>query len=105
MVTVLRIRVNGRDRELTAPEAGASVLDLLAIVDQNPATVAVELNRSIVPRADFGDTPLADGDRVEIVRFVQGGAPNSGMIASCCRPPLAAVSSGAGQGSARRLGR
>ena len=71
--SVLRLRVNGQERELAAPDAGASVLDLLASLDQHPKTVAVEVNRELVPRARFGDTRLTDGDRVEIVRFVQGG--------------------------------
>jgi thiamine biosynthesis protein ThiS len=33
----------------------------------------VELNRSIVRRANVGDTPVRDGDVVEIVHFVGGG--------------------------------
>jgi sulfur carrier protein len=36
--------------------------------------VAVELNREIVPRAQWDDTQLHDGDRLEIVHFVGGGA-------------------------------
>ena len=35
--------------------------------------VAVELNRDIVPRAQWDETPLKDGDRLEIVHFVGGG--------------------------------
>ncbi len=35
--------------------------------------VAVELNRDIVPRANWADTPLHDGDKLEIVHFVGGG--------------------------------
>jgi len=35
--------------------------------------VAVELNRQIVPRAQWNDTRLQDGDRLEIVHFVGGG--------------------------------
>ncbi len=73
MALLLRLEVNGQERELAVPGAGASVLDLLASLDQHPKTVAVEVNRELVPRARFGDTSLNDGDRVEIVRFVQGG--------------------------------
>ncbi|MYB18136.1 MAG: sulfur carrier protein ThiS [Holophagales bacterium] len=69
----MRLEVNGQERELSVPGADASVLDLLASLDQHPKTVAVEVNRELVPRARFGDTSLHDGDRVEIVRFVQGG--------------------------------
>ncbi len=35
--------------------------------------VAVELNREIVPRARWAETPLHDGDQLEIVHFVGGG--------------------------------
>ena len=74
MASLLRLEVNGRERELSVPGADASVLDLLASLDQHPKTVAVEVNRELVPRARFGDTSLHDGDRVEVVRFVQGGS-------------------------------
>jgi sulfur carrier protein len=36
--------------------------------------VAVELNLDIVPRATWESTVLKDGDRLEIVHFVGGGA-------------------------------
>ena len=35
--------------------------------------VAVERNGEIVPRPRWAETAIADGDRIEIVRFVQGG--------------------------------
>jgi thiamine biosynthesis protein ThiS len=36
--------------------------------------VAVELNRDIVPRDRWAETVLHEGDRLEIVHFVGGGA-------------------------------
>ncbi len=40
--------------------------------------VAVELNRGIVPREQWADTSLGEGDHLEIVQFVGGGsAPNN----------------------------
>jgi thiamine biosynthesis protein ThiS len=33
----------------------------------------LERNGELVPRALFGDTRLAGGDRLEVVHFVQGG--------------------------------
>lgn len=74
MDSVLRLRVNGQERKLASSSSGATVLDLLVSLDQHPKTVAVELNRELVPRVLFGETALRDGDRVEIVRFVQGGS-------------------------------
>lgn len=64
------IRVNGETRR--AP-AGATLGTLLAALELAPAKVAVERNRAIVPRSAYGETPLADGDEVEIVAFVGGG--------------------------------
>ena len=73
MPSALRLRVNGQERKFPGLAPGATLLDLLASLDQHPKTVAVELNRGLVPRAEFAATTLDDGDRVEIVRFVQGG--------------------------------
>jgi thiamine biosynthesis protein ThiS len=36
--------------------------------------VAIELNREIVSREQWAQTPLKDGDRLEIVHFVGGGS-------------------------------
>jgi sulfur carrier protein len=36
--------------------------------------VAVELNREIVPRAEWSKAALREGDKLEIVHFVGGGA-------------------------------
>jgi thiamine biosynthesis protein ThiS len=64
------VRINGREQEL----AGAkTVADLVAALDLDPRTVAVERNGEIAPRRAWSETPVAPGDRFEIVRFVQGG--------------------------------
>lgn len=39
----------------------------------NPRRIAVELNGEILPKSQYGDTVLKDGDIVEIVNFVGGG--------------------------------
>ncbi len=52
------------------------LLWLLAKIEQlgmKQDRVAVELNRNIVPRADWAATNLAEGDQLEIVHFVGGG--------------------------------
>ena len=64
------IQVNGQS---TALEPGTSVETLLQSRGLDPARVAVERNGAIVRRADFAQTPLADGDKIEIVHFVGGG--------------------------------
>lgn len=39
----------------------------------NPQRIAVELNGEILPKAQYSNTVLKDGDIVEIVNFVGGG--------------------------------
>jgi thiamine biosynthesis protein ThiS len=53
--------------------AGATLLDLVQSLGRDPRAVAVERNGELVPRALFGGTLLAAGDRLEVVHFVQGG--------------------------------
>jgi sulfur carrier protein len=57
-------------------KAFADELSLTQLVEQlgmKGDRVAIELNREIVPRAQWADTLLDDGDRLEIVHFVGGG--------------------------------
>lgn len=68
--TPLEVVLNGESHQLAA---GASLLDLLAGLGRDPRAVAVERNGDIVPRARYGETFLASGDRLEVVHFVQGG--------------------------------
>ena len=64
------LRVNG---EITEYEEGLTVQALLDRLGYATVRVAVERNRAIVPRAEYQDTVLQDGDVLEIVRFVGGG--------------------------------
>lgn len=66
----VRVTVNGEAMEL---EAGASVADLLERLRVGSPRVAVERNRDIVPRAQYGATVLAEGDALEVVELVGGG--------------------------------
>jgi thiamine biosynthesis protein ThiS len=69
-MTELEIMVNGEPRRLPSP---ATASDLLNHLGLDPRTVIVEVNRKIVRRPQLGDTPLSDGDAVELVHFVGGG--------------------------------
>lgn len=66
----LRVTVNGEPKEL--PQ-GVSLADALALLGAPREGVAVERNGAIVPRAKHAETPILDGDRLEIVTFVGGG--------------------------------
>ncbi|KIG13390.1 Sulfur carrier protein ThiS [Enhygromyxa salina] len=64
------IVLNGESRSTSE---GQTVADLLRELDLDARTVAVERNRDVVPRAEHGQTVLADGDQLEVVTFVGGG--------------------------------
>src|ERR1700687_304741 len=68
---VIALQVNGRRVELDGPTALVSYLEKLGVSAQ---AVAVELNGVIIERSAYGDAKLNDGDVVEIVRMVGGGA-------------------------------
>jgi len=64
------ITVNGESREF--PVHGR-VVELISSLGLNPEATAVQRNGDIVPRAAYAETVLAEGDVVELVRFVGGG--------------------------------
>lgn len=64
-------RINGRDVELATE---TPLLDYLARLGLDPRAVAVEQNGEILQRDGYEAAMLRDGDVVEIVRMVGGGA-------------------------------
>ena len=66
----MKLQINGEARDFNPPLTLAGLVEQL---DMKADRVAVELNRSIVPREQWQGTNLADGDRLEIVHFVGGG--------------------------------
>ena len=66
----MKITLNGAPAEFDGP---ITVKGLTAALDLDPRKVAVERNLEIVPKSAYGETALADGDRIEIVQFVGGG--------------------------------
>jgi sulfur carrier protein len=66
----IQIVVNGHLQ--TAPQ-GQNLIGLLTLLGVDPARVAVELNRSIIRREDWGQTEVGEGATLEIVQFVGGG--------------------------------
>jgi thiamine biosynthesis protein ThiS len=66
----MKIVLNGEPKELDTPLTIQQLLDQLSI----PAgRVACELNLKIVKRGLFPQTPLHEGDTVEIIQAIGGG--------------------------------
>ena len=66
--------LNGQSREFPRLAAGAHLQDLIADLDLKGDRIAIEHNGSIVPRAEWANTGVTEGDRLEIVHFVGGGS-------------------------------
>lgn len=72
----MNVYINGESRAIDDP-VSPSLLTLAALIESlgmKPDRVAVELNREIAPRDHWSQIALKDGDRLEIVHFVGGGA-------------------------------
>lgn len=67
----MRLTVNGKPREIAGVQ---TLLEFLQVHDVNPRLVAVEHNGEIVRRDHFADACLHDGDTLEIIHMVGGGA-------------------------------
>ena len=67
----MELTVNGEQRAFPGALTVAQLLEQLQVA---PERVVVELNLTILKRAEHVGAQLKDGDQVEIVHFVGGGA-------------------------------
>ena len=65
----MKLIINGKEKEVECKK----VSGLLNTLSLNKDAVAVELNKNIVHRENFGNTILRDNDKLEIVTVVGGG--------------------------------
>lgn len=66
----MRIKINGN---YTETKSGINILELLEELNINPKKVVVEVNLNIIPRENYENRIVVDGDMIEIVQFVGGG--------------------------------
>lgn len=66
----MQIQLNGEAYPLDEPITLTDLVERMGLAGKR---LAIELNLEIVPRSQFAETRLADGDRVEIVHAIGGG--------------------------------
>jgi thiazole synthase len=72
----MRIELNGRPQEL--PEGAALDAAVRATgASEDGRGVAVALDGEVVPRGEWEQTPLREGQAVEVLAAIQGGAPEA----------------------------
>lgn len=67
----MKISVNGKPMELTAPIILAALLKQIGIVD--PQGVAVAHNQVLIRKGDWEHTTILDGDSLEVLHATSGG--------------------------------
>lgn len=66
----MTLLINGKEETL---EQARTVEDLLTHYGASKGRVAVEHNGNILKKEEWANTPVKDGDKLEIVHFVGGG--------------------------------
>lgn len=66
----MEIHLNGEARDVDAALDLAQLVEALSLPSKR---IAVELNGDVVCRADWSQTRVSDGDKIEVVHFVGGG--------------------------------
>ena len=69
----MKLSINGRDREFSELDSDPKLHHLIELLQLKADRVAIERNGEIVPRANWAQVQLADGDKLEVVQFVGGG--------------------------------
>lgn len=67
----MHLIINGKPRSFD--ETSLTVANLVASLALEGKRLAIECNGEIVPKSQFSETQLADGDQLEIVGAVGGG--------------------------------
>ncbi len=67
----IQITLNGKPNQI---RSGMKVSDLLLKWKIRPELVTVEINETILQKLDYETTEIKDGDRVEFVFYMGGGA-------------------------------
>jgi sulfur carrier protein len=66
----MQLVINGQEKDL---QSGSTITQMLMELDITGSHIAVALNFQVVPRSNYDQTPLHEGDKVEIVHAVGGG--------------------------------
>ena len=70
----LNIQLNGRERSAPGLSSPCPLDRLIAALELKADRIAVEHNGEIVPRTAWPTATIRNGDKLEIVHFVGGGA-------------------------------
>ncbi len=67
---MVEIILNGEKKQIDSEVTLDRLLDLFSLPRQR---VAVEVNKEVVPRANWENVRVSDADQIEVIHFVGGG--------------------------------
>ena len=73
----MTVIINGDEAVLADDLAVSGLIDFLGL---KPERLAIEVNDKIIRRSEWTSTLLSEGDKIEIVHFVGGGANQPSAI-------------------------
>ena len=65
----MRVMINGEQREISSSRVDA----LLSELEYEGTHFAIALNYDVLPRSQWAQTPIKNGDEIEIITPRQGG--------------------------------
>ena len=66
----MKLTINGKEKEIHSSQTVTELVEELAISAPN---IAVALNSQVIPKSQYPQTPVKEGDKIEIVHAVGGG--------------------------------
>lgn len=69
--SLMVILLNGEKHTLSDGATAATLVEALGLGEKR---IAMEVNREIVPRSQYANHPLHEGDQVEVVHAIGGGS-------------------------------
>lgn len=63
------VKINGKNADV----AGKTIEEYIESAGYQKSRIVVELNQTVLPKAEYECTRIKDGDVIEIVGFVGGG--------------------------------
>ncbi len=70
----MQLLMNGNLREFPSLADECSLADVVEALGLKGDRIAIEHQGNIAPRASWAQTPVRNGDKLEVVHFVGGGA-------------------------------
>lgn len=65
--------VNGENFDFSLLKENRTLEALIEVRGLSPRRVAIELNGEIIARSEYKNTPVQEGDQIEIIHYVGGG--------------------------------